>query len=580
MSYDSLILRSFVVQLNEIIGGGAEILSIAQSSPYEFAIRILADNGTAHNLLFSIHPAYARAHIIRNMPKKDKRWHFADFLQMHLWKGRISLVEQADFDRIIRIHIIPQEEFADPKTLIVEFMGKHSNAILVNNTGKILESIKHIDENMSRYRQVLPGAIYVMPPSSQSLDFFCADDEAILKALSQDEMIAHNIPPIWKRLLNSFQGMSPVLAKEIVARSSDNTSESVKNSLLQMREEILSSKFSPNVIVDEQNSAVAVSAIRLKQFDLRSIDFPDISEALEYFYDHLIAKEYVLSEKNAILQNINRKYQDLLEKQDGLEEQLRTANNAEDLRLKGDLLIANLKDIQRGQKEVSLINTLDLTAQTVHIQLDEKLSPSGNAQKYFEEYKKAKRSKDVLERLSDKNMKQIRYLEEALVRIEEIDDPENLASIRSELETRNIVKKKEKAGTKEKASLFRMFRSSDNFQIYVGRNEKENDILIRQESSKYDMWLHAKQIAGSHVIIRNPERKPDIPKRTLLEAAIIAANFSKDKHSSIVPVDYTWLKYVTKPRGAKPGFVNYTHEKTLFVSPEDFSKMVISEIRE
>jgi len=166
------------------------------------------------------------------------------------------------------------------------------------------------------------------------------------------------------------------------------------------------------------------------------------------------------------------------------------------------------------------------------------------------------------------------YMQKIIENTEEANDLDALEIIRNKLEQRGIIKKQKgrKRKPREEIRLFRRFRSSEGFQIYVGRNDRENELLLKQESSKNDMWLHAKQIEGSHVIVQNPEKRPDIPRRTLLEAAIIAATFSKAKHSSLVPVDYTWVKYVNKPRGGKRGFVTYTHEKTLFVSPSDFAK--------
>ncbi len=573
MSFDSLALRAVTEQLNETILNG-EISSVVQYSNYDFIIRIITKTKT-YGLLFSVHPVYARVHLTEKNPEKKNRWHFADFLQTHLKKGKISLIEQVDFDRIIKIKITPYEELIEgsTKVLIAEFMGKHSNAMLLDEkTNKILESIKHIDEHKSKYRQVLPGETYKPPPASQELDFFSISEDDIKTLVSRSDE--------WERTLKHFKGMSPLLTKEIIARAKNEPPENV---FVQIRDDINGSRYSPNVIVNDKNQPIAVSPFELKQYSidgvfLKSIPFSNISSALEYYFDHLIEKETIESERNAIFQAVKRKQQELQEKQDNIDAQLRVAENAESLRIKGELIIANLQKIKRGQKEVSLSNPYEPGSAELTITLDEKLSPSDNAQKYFEDYKKAKKSKEHLDKISSKNKSMISYLQDMTQKIEKINDLDELYLIRNELLKRGILKDKTTSirKTKDETTLFRIFNSSDNFQIYVGRNDKENDMLIREVSSKYDMWLHAKQIEGSHVIIRNPEKKPDIPKRTLLEAAIIAANFSKAKHSSIVPVDYTWVKYVTKPKGAKPGFVNYIYEKTLFVSPEDFNKIFLT----
>lgn len=573
MSFDSLTLCSVTAQLNETVVTG-KTLSVIQSSPFEFILRIAA-HGEVYNLLFCIHPVYARVHLTTAHPSRTKRWHFADFLQKHTRDGQIESIEQIDLDRIIKIRIIPQGEIIDPspKILMGEFMGKHSNVILVEeSTNRILESMKHIDESMSRFRQVLPGLNYVMPPVSQTLNPFSTDVETFSTVFASGDSAP------WKKLLRSFQGMSPLLAKEIVARAPDNSLEAIRNAFVSLMTGVQDGRFCPTVITRNGNEqdVLAVSAINLQQFhDGHAINFPTVSDALEFFYQRRIAKESLLSEKAAILQAVRKRYEALQRKHEPLCQQLMTAENAEDLKLKGELLKANLYKIKRGQKAVSLQNFYDPDGAEVIIHLDEKLSPSNNAQRYFAEYKKARRSRDVLEKLTSRNQAELESLSKVIEEIEKAEDMGVLTTMRGALEQKGIIKEKHTntRKSKEEAPSFRRFTSSDGFQIYVGRNSKENELLLKRESSKSDMWLHAKQIEGSYVIVRNPERRPDIPKRSLLEAAIIAAHFSKAKHSGVVPVDYTWVKYVSRPRGSKPGFVIYTHEKTLFVSPSDFDKL-------
>jgi predicted ribosome quality control (RQC) complex YloA/Tae2 family protein len=567
MSFDSLVLRSVVSELHETILGG-EVLSVIQSSPYEFILRV-SSNGKGYNLFFSIHPVYARVHLTDSYPDKDKRWHFSDFLQTHLRKGIISAIEQVDLDRIIRLQINPPQDIIDPapKILIGEFMGKHSNVVLIDSeTNKILEALKHVDDNMSRFRQILPGETYHPPPVTQPLDFFSVDTDTLTQLLAPDN------EPVWKKLLKNIQGMSPALAKEISARSDNRSLDSVVKAFQQIRDDIVNSKYSPNVLVNEMDEVADVSAIELQQFSgLKRIQFHSISQALEYYYERQITRESFITEKNSLVLSVKKRISELDEKQETLDEQMRIAEEAETLRMKGDMLIANLNKLKRGQKEAVLTNTYDPDGLEITIQLDEKLSPSDNAQRYFQNYKKAKKSKDVVTKFSNKNKAELKHLSEIAQRIEQTDDLDILSNIRTELAKRGIVKEKITNTRKPKVevSLFKRFRSSEDFLIYIGRNDKENDLLVKQESSPSDMWLHAKQIEGSHVLIRNPEKKSDIPRKTLLEAAVLAASFSKAKHSGIVPVDYTWVRYVRKPKGAKPGFVTYINEKTLFVSPSN-----------
>ncbi len=567
MPFDSLILRSVVSQLNDTVIGG-KVLGVIQNSPYDFIIRIGTER-KKYNLLFSIHPSYARTHLIKNYPDQDKRWHFADFLQIHLKNGTISSVDQKDFDRIIVIKILSQQDVMDSKNkiLIGEFMGKHSNVILIDEgTNKIIESMKHIDESRSSFRQVLPGETYYPPPITQTIDFFSINKDNISEILKSGE------GQVWKKLVKNIQGMSPTLAKDVVARSDKNSSDSIFDSIMQIRNDIAISKYTPNVLI-LQNELIDVSAIELIQYDTayKKTSFDNISEALETFFDHEIAKESFIADKNSLIQSVKKRHDDLLKKHDILEDQLKIAENAEELKKKGDIIITNLNILQRGQKEAILQDHYSPDGNEIRIELDEKLSPSNNAQKYYQEYKKAKKSKKIVEKLYEKNKKEIDQLLNISKIIEHAEDISTLDDIRQELIKKGITKTKtsETRKIKQEVTLFKRFRSSDDFLIYVGRNSAENDLIVKQESSPNDMWLHAQQIEGSHVLILNPEKKPDIPRRTLIEAAILAANFSKAKHSSVVPIDYTWAKYVRKPKGAKPGFVIYTNEKTLFVSPSE-----------
>jgi predicted ribosome quality control (RQC) complex YloA/Tae2 family protein len=571
MAFDSLTLRSVVSELNQTIISG-KVVNIVQFSPFDIVIRI-ASSEKLYNLLISIHPVYARIHTVSECPKIKKRWHFADFLQNHIRDGEIVSIEQIDFDRIVKIRIIPQEEIISPapKILIGEFMGKHSNLIILDeDTNKILESMKHVDEDVSRYRQILPGLNYVTPPPSQGIDPFSVDEKTI-----SDILTSGNDQP-WKKLLKNFQGMSPLLAREIVARSADKSPEAIPKAFVDLMNYIKDGKLNPTVITGDIDDVIDVAAIELHQFEDRNdINFPTISNALEFYFQRIIERNSLIAERASIIQAVKKKHEVLQEKHDSLQQQLEIAEHAEELKLKGDLLIANLQTLKRGQKEAKLQNFYDPDGNEILIQLNEKISPSDNAQRYYEDYKKAKRSKEVLEKLIRKNRAEMGFMEQAIQETEQAADSNIIDNIRVRLAKRGIVKEKTENTRKPKEEIpqFRRFVSSDGLQIYLGKNSKENDLLLKQESSKSDMWLHAKQIEGSHVIVKNPDRRPDIPKRTLLEAAIVAANFSKAKHSTIVPVDYTWVKYVNKPKGGEPGFVMYTHEKTLFVSPSDFEKL-------
>jgi predicted ribosome quality control (RQC) complex YloA/Tae2 family protein len=468
-------------------------------------------------------------------------------------------------------------------------MGKHSNIILINEgTGKILESIKHIDESMSRYRQVLPGLEYVLPPQQQKLDPFSLEKTKFMSLFEDNSK-----QQTWRVLLNNIDGMSPMIAKEIVARAEMDETPTAPTSPRLSRDrsgcstlwdafkEVLDAlqpgAHSPQVHVSttDETDVVAASALPLIQFpDTKRLHFESMSEALEYFYQCVTLKENIAIQMNALTQVLNKKREAVENKLATLSEDLRTAENADDIRIKGELIISNLHKINRGQTEVEVENYYDPNLSKLVIELNPRLTPSDNAQQYFKQYSKAKRSKAVISNLMAENQALLDIIGHYTAELEKANDLEQLLAIRSELVEKGWIASTEKKKRKKQEgdATFRNYLSSDGYRIYVGRNSKENDMLITRIAKKDDMWLHAKHITGSHVIIRNPEKKPGIPMPTLLEAAQIAAYFSKASKSSHVPVDYTWAKFVVKPKGSKPGFATYTREKTLYVEPKKPTK--------
>ncbi|HIE26104.1 TPA: fibronectin/fibrinogen-binding protein [Candidatus Poribacteria bacterium] len=580
MSFDSFTLHLLVSELRDAILDG-RIRHVAQTNSFEIILRISTEHGS-RNLLISAHPTHARTHLVKQVPKTEERFHFADFLMRHIMRGTITSIEQIGLDRILQIQISPIQSVieVESKLLIAEFMGKHSNIILVNeSTGKILESIKHIDESMSRYRQVLPGLEYMLPPQQQKLDPFSLGKSQFL-SLFEDNTKKQT----WRVLLTNIDGMSPMIAKEIVARAGvDDTPEALWEAFKEVLDVFKSPRpplikgeqigaHSPQVHVSatDETDVIAASALPLMQFpEMKRLPFESMSEALEYFYQCVILKENIAIQRNALTQTLNKKRAAAENKLTALSEDLHTAENADDIRIKGELIISNLHKIKRGQTEVEVENYYDPNLTKLAIELDPRLSPSDNAQRYFKRYSKAKRSKAVISNLIAENQALLEVIEHYTAELERAKNLPQLLAIRSELVERgwSYSNEKKKRKKKEGDATFRNYLSSDGYQIYVGRNSKENDLLITRIAKKDDMWLHAKHIFGSHVIIRNPEKKPGIPMPTLLEAAQIAAYFSKASKSSHVPVDYTWAKFVVKPKGSKPGFVTYTREKTLYVEP-------------
>jgi len=585
MSFDSLALHLVTDELRRTILNGT-IRHIEQLNPHSIVLKI-SQSAKTHFLLISTHSIHARAHLIEHSPKGQSRSHFADFLMSHALRGQITAIEQVGLDRILKLTIAPTADVleASPKSIIAELMGKYSNIILVDEaSGNILESIKHIDETMSRYREVLPGLTYTSPPQPDKWHPLKLDQDTFISLVENQEVS-------WRSLFNQIDGLSPTLAKEIIARVSDR---STLADLWEAYQQVVGcfqpSRSQPQVLIEGGNSGkqsqreveasnhaylqdsdkvVAVSALKLAQFpNTESRFFQTMSEALSAYYDAVTRDEAMQSERNTLRQILNKMTAALERKQVSLRQDLINAEQAEDYRIKGELLTANLHQVERGQTIIEVQNYYAPDLNVLPIELDPQLSPSENAQQYFKQYTKAKRGVSVIHRLIADNEAEQEALQAYVSEVEEAKELKELRAIQSEFLKKGWIKEtKRRSKQSESAGAFRKYTSPDGFQIYVGRNSKENDLLLRRIASSRDMWLHAKQIHGSHVIIRNPENKPGIPMPTLLKAAQIAAFFSKAQHASYVPVDYTWFRYVVKPKGTASGFVTYAHEKTLYVEP-------------
>ncbi len=561
MSFDNLTLRIVTHELRQTLLGGT-IRHIEQANPTTFSFKV-GQGAQTHWLTLSAHSLHARAHLIQKPPPGQKQSYFADFLSTHLKHGTITEIEQIGWDRILKITVQPKSDEPiqpSPKAITAEFMGKHSNIILIDiNDDRILECLKHIDETMSRYREVLPGETYTLPPQQEKLDPLILDKETFTELFQTSDVT-------WKTLFNKIDGLSPMIAKEIVARAE-------KAGLWEAYQHIITyfdpKHASPQLLTDAENPITA-SPMLLHQFpNATSQAFDSMSEALTAYYDAITLKENKASEKHTLRQALEKQKSLLQRKEKKLCEDLERAEKSEDYRIQGELILANLNKITRGQKQVELQNYYSPELEILTIPLNPELTPSDNAQTYFKKYTKAKRGySQIQQRIAELEAEQ-EVLNSYQVKVESTETLEALSRLHAEFIENGYLKTQQKRKQQQEISdgPFRKYISTNGFHIYVGRNSQSNDLLLRQIAKPRDMWLHAKQIHGSHVIIRNPENRPDIPMPTLLQAAQLAAYYSKAHHSSYVPVDYTWARYVVKRKGNVAGYVHYTHEKTLYVEP-------------
>ena len=560
MSFDSLTLHHITHELSQTLIG-ASIKHIEQANPTTFNLKI-SNKTHLHWLTISAHSIHARAHLIQKPPPGQKQSYFAEFLSTHLKHGTVIDIEQLGWDRILKITVQPSSDepiLPQPKAIIAEFMGKHSNIILIDSSNdRILECLKHIDETMSRFREVLPGENYVLPPQQDKIDPLTIDNNTFSELFSSTEVT-------WKSLFNQFDGLSPTLAKEIITRSEKTD---LWNAFQQVIAYFDPKTCTPNLLTEAEDPVAAYPLTLQRYPNATSHPFETMSEALSAYYDAITLKETISSETKILTQALEKRKTILNRKETALQRDLERAEKSEDYRIQGELLLANLHKISRGQTHTEIQNYYSPDLETLTIKLNPELTPADNAQSYFKNYTKAKRGySQIQQRLAELDAEQ-KVLNKYQEKLESAKTLETLQQLHTEfLETGYLKTQKQKKQQETSDGPYRKYISKNGFHIYVGRNSQSNDLLLREIAKPRDMWLHAKQIHGSHVIIRNPENRPDIPMPTLLQAAQLAAFYSKAHHSSYVPVDYTWARYVVKRKGNVAGYVHYTHEKTLYVEP-------------
>jgi len=506
-------------------------------------------------------------------------------LRKHLSGGKILSFDFHDFERIITINFECITELGDTviKKLIVEIMGKHSNIILTNEQDIIIDAIRHIDSDISRVREVMPARHYVLPPKQDKISPFEIDPSHFFTDDSANLVKTDTSMPLDKYLLSKIRGFSPLLCREICFRADVDSKiiidtmtlrhiESVKSSFIELVDEIRTGKFSPCVIFNSFNQEIPQDFHCLNIKNVGKVQkYDSISEAMDVFYLERDRAERNMQKKSNLTKALSNRIDRCYKKLAIREETIRSVEDRDNLRLYGELITANIFNIKKGIDCVKLQNYYSPDGEYISIPLEVNLSPQDNAQKYFKKYNKAKSAFVQTNKQIVENHQEIKYLESVVHMLDSAETVQEIDDIRQELIEEGYIK----AGAKDKKGKRRiknqkenspaMFKSSDGFTIYAGKNNKQNDILTLKTASSSDIWLHTKNIPGSHVIIRGEGR--EISETAILEAAIIAARHSKARTSSNVNVDYTKVKYVKKPAGAKPGMVIYTHYRTLTVTP-------------
>ncbi|MFW5976315.1 MAG: Rqc2 family fibronectin-binding protein [Bacillota bacterium] len=574
MALDGIMLSAVKNELeNKIID--SRINKIYQ--PEEKILTInLRQPGESFKLLISNHPQRSRVHLTElNFENPPKPPDFCMLLRKYLTNGKITDIKQPGFERVLTIEI---ESNRNIYYLILEIMGRYSNSILINSDRIILDAMKRISKKISRERQLYPGITYQPPPPQNKLNPLEVNKKVFLKKIGSDFEDSS-----YKAILNNFRGIGPDMAKEIIYRKNldynksyseynSEEKELIWKSFENFFQQVTRGKFTPCVGVKGEN-IIYTSAYNLShQRDniTEEIVFENPGKLFDYYFEEKVKKRKYKDLK----QRLNNIIDSALDKNDQLQRKfkgiIKDSKSAEKYKKMGELLKANMYKVEEGKKQIKAIDYFDSGQNEISIKLDSDLSPGENVERYFKKYDKAKKMKKHAKRELGKLVHEEKYLNQVKLNIEQAETSEDLAEIREELREENYIKKKQKSKNNRKNNKPlppHKFKSSQGYDILVGRNNKQNDYITKKLANNQDIWLHTKKIAGAHVIIRN-HNKEEIPEKTIKEAAVLAATFSQAKMSENVPIDYTEIKNVNKPKGARPGLVYYDYYQTLYVDPD------------
>lgn len=577
MPFDGSVVSSIVHELNNKLVNG-KIDKVYQPEKDELIISVRSYRET-YKLLLSASSTYPRVHITeKNKSNPTVPPSFCMLLRKHLLGGRITSVRQPEFERVIEIDIDSADElgYSTHKILIAEIMGRHSNIIFIDKpTRKIIDSVKRVSFEISSVREILPGRVYEYPPSGNKTNPLKASRESFIERIAK---IPVSIKAE-KYIVNSYNGLSPVMARDICLRASvdgdtdlkqcsSQVIEGLYTSFSKFQDAVLCASFNPNIIYKD-GTASDFSCFMLDIY--RSCDrqeFSSISEAVERFYYEKDLKDRIKQKSGDIHKIVTNRLERCYKKLEILGGELQDAADSEKYKIFGDLIMSNIYYLKKGQEKARLQNYYSPQGEYIDIPMDIQLSPSANAQRYYKRYNKSKNAINKINIQIEENRQEIMYLETQLDNLDKCTEELEIEEIRNELAEQGYTKSRKAAGGKHvKASKPMVFISSSGLEIYVGKNNVQNDYLTLKLAANRDLWLHTKDIPGSHVIVKTDGKNVD--DATLAEAANLAAYYSKGRMSSKVPVDYTLKKNVKKPAGAKPGMVIYENHQTIYITPDE-----------
>ncbi|MDT9497263.1 NFACT family protein [Streptococcus mutans] len=541
MSFDGFFLHHLTKELQEQILWG-RIQKVNQPFEQELVLTI-RNNRQNYKLLLSAHPVFGRVQLTKtDFQNPQSPNTFTMIMRKYLQGALIENIEQIENDRILEMSISNKNEIGDQikVTMIIEIMGKHSNIILLDkNEEKIIESIKHIGFTQNSYRTILPGSRYLAPPKIQAQNPFTISDETLFEILQTEDLAANNLQKL-------FQGLGRDTAAELSQRLKTDTFKNFKL--------FFDSPTSPTLT---EKSFTAITFSNFQE------TFGSLSDLLDYFYQDKAERDRIAQQASDLIHRIQNELEKNKKKLKKQEQELQDTDKAEEFRQKGELLTTYLNQVPNNQDSVELDNYY--TGQKVSIPLNKVLTPSQNAQRYFKKYQKLKEAVKHLGSLISETKATIQYLES-------VDNALNQASlseiseIREELVQTGFVKRRHREKIQKRKKPEPYLASDGKTIILVGKNNLQNDELTFKMSKKGELWFHAKDIPGSHVLIKDNLNPSDEIKT---DAAELAAYFSKARLSNLVQVDMIEAKKLNKPSKAKPGFVTYKGQKTLRVTPNE-----------
>ena len=582
MPMDGICISNICRDIREkAVGGRVDKVFQPEKDELVLAIR---SKGVNHRLMLTSSASHPRLHFVRSgKPNPTTAPLFCMVLRKHLGGGRLVDARQPGFERIVELGISSPDEMGDfsEKRLIIEIMGKHSNIILVDERGIILEAARHVPHSISTVRQVLPGLPYILPPGQGK-----ADPQGLARDVRRDGFARmlegarawDKVPSFKEFVYKSFDGIAPSTAAEVCHRANidagasigvlgEDAVASLYDAFSEIMEDVEHSRFLPRIIT-RNGVPHDFFSIRAKVYEgiegygIR--EYQDPSDMLEEFYSTRDAHNRFTQKTADIRRLIQTNIERCVKKQEIHERTRIQAQGLEEYRIKGELLTANIHRLSQGMTTAALENFYEEGSPVIEIGLDAQLSPAQNAQRYFRRYNKDKRTQAALEEQVATNNNEREYLEALIETLETCVDEADIEQVRDELYESGYVKRRGvRKGAVVKASPLK-FAASDGAEILVGKNNRQNDDIFRAADNR-DIWMHVKDMPGSHVIVRH--MGGGVSDEAIREAASLAARYSKARESSNVPVDYTLRKHVRKPSGAKPGMVIYDNHKTLYVTP-------------